>query len=56
MAGRAGAKPGRTQPKSGKRADPAAEGEKRLIKMGMEEVVVAEHEAEGRRRPGTGKR
>jgi hypothetical protein len=28
--------------------DPQAEGEKRLIKMGVEEVVAAEHAAEGK--------
>jgi hypothetical protein len=33
--------------KSGKK-DPQAEGEKRLIRMGAEEVVAAEHAAEGK--------
>ena len=39
-----GAKPA----KNGKRNDPQAEGEKRLERMGMEEIVAAEHAAEGK--------
>jgi len=43
MATKNGAKPA----KNGKR-DPQAEGEKRLVRMGMEEIVAAEHAAEGK--------
>ena len=32
----------------GQKKDPQAEGEKRLIAMGAEEVVAAEHAAEGK--------
>ena len=32
----------------GQKKDPQAEGEKRLIGMGAEEVVAAEHAAEGK--------
>lgn len=32
----------------GQKKDPQAEGEKRLIAMGVEEVVAAEHVAEGK--------
>jgi hypothetical protein len=34
--------------KGGKRPDPHAQEEKKLIRMGAEEVVAAEHAAEGK--------
>ena len=40
--------------KGGKRPDPQAENEKRLIRMGAEEVVAAEHVAEGKIGKGKG--
>lgn len=36
--------------------DPQAEGEKRLIRMGVEEVVAAEHAAEGKIGKGKGEK